>query len=99
MLELPHPSPLTLGEDLPEIDYSLVSKIFAISNTPITPYEYLWRISESNEIGTSALSILNIDHSVPPVLEVSGGSRFARSQWNDFLENSISKYSTDRNQP
>ncbi len=36
---------------------------------------------------------------MPPVLEVRGGSRFARSQWNDFLENSISKYSTDRNQP
>ena len=99
LLESPHPSPLTLGEDLPTIDYSLVSQIFAISETPITPYEYLWRISESNEIGISALSVLDIDHSVPPVLGVRGGSRFAKTLWNDFFENKISNYSTDRNQP
>ena len=53
---------------LPEVDPAVVKAIFAQTNTPMTPYEFLWRVSEGGDIGREALSTLSIDHAVQPVV-------------------------------
>ena len=99
MAEFPHPKPISLGTGLKKIDDSLVNQIFAESDTPMTPYEFIWRICEVKDIGINALSKLSIDHTVPPVQHVPGGSVEAQSKWNNFLNSKLSNYAEDRNQP
>jgi deoxyribodipyrimidine photo-lyase len=99
MTEFPHPNPISKGDGLPKIKQSIIDDIFKESGTPITPYEFLWRICEMKDIGLNALSNLAIDHSVPPVQHVKGGSVEALSIWTEFLKSRLSNYATDRNQP
>ena len=98
MSEFPHPNPISLAGKLPRFDESKVSKIFE-SNTPITPYEFIWRICEIEDIGLNALSVLEIDHSVPPVQHTKGGTVAARQRWKEFFRERLSYYSENRNQP
>ena len=99
MHEFPLANPLDNAKGLPMIDATLIEGIFAKSNTPLTPYEYLWRVSEGGDVGKAALSKLNIDHTVPPVLTKKGGSVEARRRWKEFLARRLVNYKEMRNQP
>ena len=99
MSEFPHPKPISLGANLKRVDNKLVDQIFAESDTPITPYEFIWRICEAKDIGVNALSKLLIDHTVPPVQHVPGGSVEAQGKWKNFLNTRLSNYAENRNQP
>jgi len=97
--EFPHPNPISLAVKLPKIDESVVARIFAESDTPITPYEFIWRICEVGATGLEAMSKLEIDHSVPPVQHTFGGAKAALKGWNQFLANGLCNYAEARNQP
>lgn len=99
MMEFPHPEPIKLAKGLPVIDQSEIERIFEESDTPITPYEFIWRICEIQDIGINALSKLVIDHSVPPVQHMMGGSSSANTRWKEFLHTRLSEYADNRNQP
>ena len=99
MSEFPEASPLDKAKHLPKFSAEKVEKIFAESDTPVTPYEFIWRICEIDDIGLAALSVLSIDHSVPPVQHTKGGSIAAYSAWREFFRERLSDYSENRNQP
>ena len=99
MSEFPSPNPIPSGSELSRYPEEKVRKIFADSDTPITPYEFIWRICEVQDIGLDALSVLIIDHSVPPVQHVAGGAKSANKRWNEFLNERLMSYSENRNQP
>ncbi|MFL2961666.1 MAG: deoxyribodipyrimidine photolyase [Candidatus Poseidoniaceae archaeon] len=99
MMEFPSPNPISTAKGLKVIEDSEVERIFAESDTPVTPYEFIWRICEIQDIGINALSKLVIDHSVPPVQHMMGGSTAAHSRWNEFLQTRLSEYGENRNQP
>ena len=99
MSEFPVANPIAGAAGLPRFSPSKVESIFSESDTPITPYEFIWRICEIEDIGLNALSILAIDHSVPPVQKTKGGSVAATQRWNEFLRERLSEYSENRNQP
>ena len=99
MSEFPVADPIAGAAGLPRFSQTKVESIFSESDTPITPYEFIWRICEIEDIGLNALSILAIDHSVPPVQQTKGGSMAASLRWNEFLEERLSDYSENRNQP
>ena len=99
MAEFPTPKPLDNASNLEKMDYKIVEKIFQASNTPITPYEFLWRVCEPDKIGENALAVLSIDHSVYPVSHVKGGTAEAVKRWNDFLHNRLERYGDNRNEP
>ena len=99
MMEFPHPKPISLGKNLPKFPESEIEQIFKESDTPITPYEFIWRICESDEIGTNALSKLVIDHNVAPVPHMMGGTDAANVRWKSFMESRLNNYAEDRNQP
>ncbi|MEL0266969.1 MAG: hypothetical protein VW945_05710, partial [Candidatus Poseidoniales archaeon] len=73
MHEFPQRRPLEAAVGLPQIDPAVVNAIFAQTDTPMTPYEFLWRVSEGGDIGREALSTLAIDHDVQPVMGKKGG--------------------------
>ena len=99
MSQFPTPNPLALAQNLPSFDYSKVIQIFKESDTPITPYEFIWRICEIEDVGIGALSVLEIDHTVPPVQHTQGGSIAATKRWNEFFKERLSDYTEHRNQP
>ena len=99
MSQFPTPNPLALAQNLPSVDYSKVIQIFKESDTPITPYEFIWRICEKEDVGIGALSVLEIDHSVPPVQHTTGGSVAATKRWNEFFKGRLSDYTEHRNEP
>lgn len=99
MSEFPSPNPIEMASDLTAFPEERVAEIFAQSNTPITPYEFIWRICEGQDIGLNALSILLLDHSVLPVQHVAGGSTEAMRRWQEFFEDRLMNYSKDRNEP
>lgn len=99
MMEFPHPNPISLAKELPTIEQSEIERIFEECDTPITPYEFIWRICEIEDIGINALSKLLIDHTVPPVQHMMGGSIAATKRWKEFLGTRLSEYSDNRNQP
>tara|TARA_B100001287_G_scaffold265360_1_gene258181 strand:- start:383 stop:1897 length:1515 start_codon:yes stop_codon:yes gene_type:complete len=99
MSEFPLPNPLELAAGLPVFDYSKIEDIFEESNTPMTPYEFIWRICEADDIGLQALSVLEIDHSVAPVQQTKGGSIAGNSTWSEFFKERLMDYSENRNQP
>ena len=99
MMEFPHPNPITLAGDLPSLSDDVVERIFKESDTPITPYEFIWRICERKDIGINALSKLVIDHDVPPVQHMTGGSESANIRWKEFMESGLNNYAENRNQP
>ena len=99
MSEFPNANPLNDATNLPKFDESKIEQIFEQSNTPITPYEFIWRICEIDDIGLRALSVLDIDHDVPPVQQTLGGAKAANKTWKEFFRNRLSDYSENRNQP
>ena len=99
MMEFPHPNPISLGKNLSSLTENEIKRIFEESDTPITPYEFIWRVCEKNDIGINALSKLVIDHNVPPVQNVMGGSESANIRWKKFMGTRLSNYAEDRNQP
>ena len=96
MSEFPLPNPVENAAGLPKFSQSKVESIFKESDTPVTPYEFIWRICEIEDVGLNALSVLSIDHSVPPVQHTKGGSVAAMSRWNEFMEERLGEYSENR---
>ena len=99
MHEFPQRRPLEAATDLPPADPALVKAIFAQTNTPITPYEFLWRVSEGGDIGREALSTLSIDHEVQPVMGKKGGFVEGRRRWKEFFADRLQTYHEKRNEP
>jgi len=99
MADFPKAEPLIDAHSLPVMNPAIIGQIFEESETPTTPYEFLWRVSEGGDVGAEALSILSIDHSVKPVMSKKGGTIEAVRRWNDFLKNRLSLYSDNRNAP
>ena len=96
MSEFPEPKPLLKAENLPLFPTGKAEQIFKESNTPITPYEFIWRICEIDDIGLDALSVLAIDHTVPPVQHTKGGSKNAQLTWSEFFNSRLDDYSENR---
>ncbi len=99
MQDFPLRAPLKQAQGLAKMPFSEIERIFSQSNTPITPYEFLWRASQTDGIGKEALSVLSIDHSVAPVSHIKGGQKQALINWVDFFENKLERYHEDRNHP
>tara|TARA_B100000242_G_scaffold153577_1_gene109676 strand:- start:985 stop:2544 length:1560 start_codon:yes stop_codon:yes gene_type:complete len=99
MSEFPAPDPLSSTHGMKKFPVEKVESIFKESDTPITPYEFIWRICEGTDVGQKALSVLKIDHDVPPVPHTQGGSVSARARWQEFLTDRLSSYSENRNEP
>ncbi|MDA0715685.1 MAG: deoxyribodipyrimidine photolyase [archaeon] len=99
MQDFPFRAPLKQAQGLPEIEQSKIEEVFLKSATPMTPYEFLWRASQGDEIGKEALSVLSIDHNVTPVHHLKGGQKQAHELWMDFFEHKLLKYHEDRNHP
>ena len=99
MSEFPAPDPLSSTHGMKKFPVEKVESIFKESDTPITPYEFIWRICEGTDVGQKALSVLKIDHDVPPVPHTQGGSVSARARWQEFLTDRLNSYSENRNEP
>ena len=65
MSEFPAPDPLSSTHGMKKFPVEKVESIFKGNDTPITPYEFIWRICEGTDVGQKALSVLKIDHDVP----------------------------------
>jgi deoxyribodipyrimidine photo-lyase len=57
-----------------------------------------WPAATPASLSRSALARFPIDHDVPPVA-LTGGTAAARVRLQQFVENGLSRYDTDRNQP
>ncbi len=99
MHEFPKQRPLEDARNLPQMDPAAVKAIFAQTNTPMTPYEFLWRVSEGGDIGRQALSTLSIDHEVQPVNGKKGGYVEGRRRWKEFFGDRLRTYHEKRNEP
>ncbi len=99
MHDFPSARPLEEAADLPQLSDHIVSEIFDQSETPQTPYEFLWRVSEGGDVGRKALSTLSIDHNVSPVLSKKGGWVEARRHWREFFNERLEEYHEKRNHP
>ena len=99
MHDFPKRSPLDDAASLPEVDPAVVKAIFAQTDTPMTPYEFLWRVSEGGDIGREALSTLSIDHAVQPVVGKRGGYVEGRRRWKEFFAERLQVYHEKRNEP
>lgn len=99
MQEFPHPNPISLGQNLPRFDKKISGEIFSQSNTPFTSDELIENIGKGKEAGINALSTLEIDHTVSPVVKTLGGALAAQLCWDNFLENKLMNYSEERNKP
>ena len=58
----------------------IVASCFQEVEVPLTPLEFIWRVSEGSREGREALEVLDIDHDVPPVDDRRGGSLTARTE-------------------
>ena len=74
-------------------------KLFSECDSPITPYEWLWRVAQAGDIGKEACAPLDIDHKVPPVNSKRGGRYEAIARLERFLKNDLEVYDTGRNNP
>ena len=99
MHEFPKQRPLDGAHDLPQMDPATCRAIFAQTDTPMTPYEFLWRVSEGGDIGREALSTLSIDHEVRPVNGKKGGYIEGRRRWKEFFAERLQTYHEKRNEP
>ena len=93
----PKKTPVEQGHDLWMDDEKYV-ELVQESGIVKTPLEWLWRVCEKGSVGIDALSVLDIDHSVPPVNDKSGGTKQAKNRMNTFLQSRIGRYHTDRNE-
>ena len=71
-MNFPHHAHLTVRKTYRSYDEKKIHAIFELANTPVTPYEFIWRVGEGGDIGRNALSTLSIDHDVQPVLGKRG---------------------------
>jgi len=99
MHEFPEAKPLRSTADLPKLANGTVEAVFASTNTPPTPYEFLWRVAEGGDVGRQALSTLSIDHDVEPVVGKRGGHREGRRRWKEFFSSRLAAYHEMRNHP
>jgi len=99
MHEFPQRLPLEGATELPQLDPAVVKAIFTQTDTPMTPYEFLWRVSEGGDIGRKALSTLAIDHDVQPVIGKKGGYVEGRRRWKEFFAERLQTYHEKRNEP
>ncbi len=84
-----------------EYDYSMSDELFESiteeCSVKIPPFEWLWRCSEGGSTGKIALSTIDIDHDVQPVMHVRGGKNSAAKKLAVFLTNRLERYHIDRN--
>lgn len=99
MFEFPQARPLEHTGDLKIFADKEIEAIFTATSTPMTPYEFIWRVAEGGDVGREALSYLAIDHSVTPVLGKRGGSVEAKRRWKEFFNERLSQYHEKRNHP
>ena len=92
------PSPLEAATNLPEVDPAVAKAIFAQTNTPMTPYEFLCACRRVGT-GREALSTLSIDHDVHPVMGKRGGYVEGRRRWKEFFADQLQLYHEKRNEP
>ena len=76
-----------------------VENLFLNAGSPITPYEWLWRVAQGGEIGIEACAPLDIDHAVPPVNSKRGGRFEAVARLDRFLKKGLDRYDSGRNNP
>ena len=76
-----------------------VENLFLNAGSPITPYEWLWRVAQGGEIGIDACAPLDIDHAVPPVNSKRGGRFEAVARLDRFLKKGLDRYDSGRNNP
>lgn len=84
--ERPEPDPLS-GLDLPTLD-GLPDEV--LERWPTVP-------DLEKAADPESLAELPIDHDVPPVESVEGGSAAARRVWEEFLGHRLDRYAEDRN--
>ena len=96
--EPPLSDPLKELDDVPD-GSAIVKQCFDEVNVPLTPLEFIWRVSEASREGRDALKALDIDHKVPPVDGRRGGSVTARTELKRFIEQRLNTYHVDRNHP
>jgi len=96
--KVPLEDPTKIDADLSMSDEMFESILEECEIIP-TPLEWMWRVSQSGTVGRDALSVLDIDHSVPAVSSVSGGRTDAIRRMSQFLDYSLDRYHTDRNSP
>jgi len=75
----------------------LFESVVKISGVELTPFEWLWRVSQGGTIGENALSALDIDHEVPAVSAYTGGHTNAQVRLNRFMDEGLNHYHTNRN--
>ena len=76
-----------------------VENLFLNAGSPITPYEWLWRVAQGGEIGIEACAPLDIDHAVPPVNSKRGGRFEAVARLDRFVKKGLDRYDSGRNNP
>ena len=94
----PAPEPLKNLNAVPD-GSEIVKQCFERVDVPLTPLEFIWRVSEASIEGREALEVLDIDHEVPPVDGKRGGSLTARTELKKFIEQRLATYHLDRNHP
>ena len=99
MYEFPEAKPLANAAGLPMVDPTLVERVFADSDTPLTPYEFIWRVAEGGDVGRLALANLSIDHEVAPVVGKRGGHLEGKRRWKEFFASRLALYHEKRNEP
>lgn len=90
--EIPIPSDHNLW-----IPDSQFASIVESSGVELTPFEWLWRVSQGGSIGSTALSALDIDHEVFAPQSIQGGRSNALLRLNPFLDDGLNRYHLDRN--
>ena len=90
---------MPLMNDLKKLSDGKINEILNKIDLEVTPLEWLWRASQLDDIGTNALSSIDIDHEVFPVKSLIGGSKAAFDKMNEFLNYKLNKYSKNRNKP
>ena len=93
---IPEENPIPPGHDL-WISDEKFNSIIEKSGVELTPFEWLWRVSQGGSIGESALTALDIDHEVASVNSFYGGHSSARVRLNRFMEEGLDRYHTNRN--
>ena len=76
-----------------------IEELFSYADSPITPYEWLWRVAQGGDIGKEACEPLDIDHEVTAVDSKRGGRFEAIARLERFLKNDLDRYDTGRNNP
>ena len=89
--------------DPTEVEYDLsmsnesFDSLLSSCNVKSTPFEWMWRVSETGSVGQEALKVLDIDHSVAAVPSMIGGRTEALRRLSRFVNDGLDRYHTDRN--